>query len=193
MKKRLVLAAMAMFIFAVAASAQTSDYSGTWELDKTASKLDDRSKSIESMTVTITQTDKDITVRSETKRGAPPEGAGMGGNGGGRPAGMGGGMGRMGGGMMGGDSSTTYTLDGKETKTEQQGPNGAMPVSLKARSDGGKLKLSRESSFSGPMGEVTISTKDTLSLSADGKVLTIQREQSTPRGTQSNTFVLNKK
>ena len=72
-------------------------------------------------------------------------------------------------------------------------PMGKTPVTLKAKSEGGKLNMSKASSFSGPMGEVTITTKETWELAADGKSLTVNREQSTPRGATSSTLVFSKK
>lgn len=188
MKKNFLLACVSLVVFAFAVSAQEkpADYSGVWTLDVSKSKLDERMR-IESITLTVAQNDNEITVTSQTKRPAPPANAPQGG-GGGRPGGMGGGMGRMG----GGDGTTVYGLDGKETTSEVDGPMGKMPVTLKAKSDGGKLNISKASSFSGPMGEVTITTKETWELAADGKSLTVNREQSTPRGANSSTLVFSK-
>ncbi len=181
MKKNFLLACLSLVIFAVAVSAQDkmADYSGTWALDVSKSKLDERMR-VESMTLTVAQTDKDITVTSETKRPAPPVDASQGG--GGRPSGMG-----------GGDGTTVYGLDGKETTSEVDGLMGKTPVTLKAKSEGGKLNLSKASSFSGPMGEMTMTTKETWELAADGKSLMVTREQSTPRGATSSTLVFSKK
>jgi hypothetical protein len=177
--KKLVFLIAVFSLSSLASFAQekSGDYSGIWTLDASKSKLDERAR-IESMKMTVTQTAKDITVATETKRQAPPEGAA------GRP---GGGMGR--GGMGGGDNSFTYTLDGKETKTEVNGAMGAMPVALKAVNEGGKLNLSSSRTFSGPMGEITATTKETWSLSPDGKTLTVEREQQSPRGSNTSTMV----
>mgnify|MGYP000308260535 CR=1 FL=1 len=95
--------------------------------------------------------------------------------------------------MGGGDAAMTYSLDGKETKTEIEGRMGKMPVTLTAKSEGGRLLLTSVSSFSGPMGEVTVTTKESWGLSADGKTLTIDTERTTPRGTDSTTRVFSKK
>lgn len=182
MKKNILLACVSLvvFVFAVSAQDKTADYAGTWTLDISKSKLDERMR-VESMTLTVAQTEKEITVTSETKRPAPPANVPQGG---GRPGGMG---------RMGGDGTTIYSLDGKETKSEVDGPMGKTPITLKAKSEGGKLNLSKASSFSGPMGEVTITTKETWELAADGKSLTVNREQSTPRGATSSTLVFSKK
>jgi hypothetical protein len=181
--KRLLFLTAAVCLFSVAAMAQAkkTDYSGTWTLDVSKSKLDERAR-IESMSMTVVQTDKDIKVESKTVRAARPEGAPGG-------AGGGGGMGRGG----GGDTTFTYTLDGKETKIEQESPMGKIPVTLKAKADGGKLNLSSSRTMTTPNGEMTSTTKEDWSLSEDGKTLTIVREQASPRGTNSSTMVFSKK
>jgi hypothetical protein len=200
-----------VFVLSLSAFAQTkTNFAGTWELDKANSKLDERqAKSIESQTLTVTQTDKEFTVGVKTKRMAPPEMNGgdkpkpdgaamppggqppMGGGGEGRGrGGMGGGRGGMMGGGM--DGSTTYSLDGKETTMQQESPMGQMPVTLKAKFDKESLKLSRTSTFQGPMGEMTISNNETWSLSADGNTLTVKRESKTPRGDSSSESVYKK-
>ena len=184
MRKLLFLTA-AVCLFSIAAFAQDrkANYSGTWTLDAGKSKLDDRSRNIESMTMTVAQTETEISVTTETKRAAPPPDAAQAM----RP---GGGRGGFGG---GGDGKTVYSLDGKETKVEIDGPNGKMPQALKAKSDAGKLQLSKSISFSGPNGDVTITTKETWEITADGKTLTVNRESSNPRGTNSLTMVFVKK
>ena len=183
MKKNLVLAALSMLVFAFAVSAQkATDFSGTWSLDVSKSKLGDRNM-IESQTLTVTQTATDITIQPATKRLPPPADAPMGGGGG-----------RMGGGMMGGgDTATTYTLDGKDKTVELEGPMGKMPVSMKAKVDGAKLILSTARTFNSPMGEVSMTTKETWELSADGTTLTINAERTSPRGADSTTKVFVKK
>ena len=184
MKKVLFLTAFVclMALSAFAQDKKATDFSGTWTLDASKSKLDERAR-IESLTLTVTQTDKDIKVETATKRLPPPEGTGTG---------QGGGMGR-GGGFGGGDGVTTYTLDGKETSTEVEGRMGKVPVKLKAELDGGKLKLSRSSTFNTQMGEITTTTKETWSLSEDGKTLTVKRDMESPRGTNSSEMVFTKK
>lgn len=177
MKRNLVLAAIfSLFLLAIAASAQTPDYSGTWTLDVKASKLGDRNN-IESQTLTVKQTATDLTVTPATKRTPPPDGAG-------------GGAGRMGGG--GGDRAITYVLDGKEVKSEVEGRMGKMPVTTTAKTDGGKISISTSSTFTTPNGEMTTSNKETWSLSSDGKTLTINGERTSPRGTDSTTRVFTK-
>ena len=169
--------------------AKATDFSGTWILDVTKSKLGERSR-IESLTMTVAQTDKELKVNTETKRTPPPADAPAGapgaGSGGGRGMGRGGGFGS-------GDGSSSYSLDGKETVVEIEGPNGKIPVKYKGTIDGGKANLSSSRSFTGQMGEITITTKEVWSLSADGKTLTVERENTTPRGTNATTLVFGKK
>lgn len=167
---------------AFAQNAKNPDFSGTWSLDKSKSQLDERmANSIESMTLTVTQTDKDIKVASATKRLPPPADAGQGG--GGR------GMGR---GFGGGDSTFTYTLDDKESQVSQEGPMGSIPVTLKAKIEEGKLKLSQVRTFSTPNGEITMTTKESWTMSQDGKSLTVKRDTESPRGTQSSEMFFTK-
>jgi hypothetical protein len=182
MKKTLFAAALCcMLSIAAFAQAKTADFSGTWTLDVSKSKLDERAR-IESMTLTVAQTAKDIKVDTKTTRAPRPEGAGGGG-------GMGGGRGGFG----GGDTSFTYTLDGKATAIQQETPMGTVPVSLTGKLDGGTLNLASSRTFNGPNGEITSTTKDTWTLSPDGKTLTVVRESTSPRGTNSSTMVFVKK
>ncbi|MBK7707545.1 MAG: hypothetical protein IPN69_07135 [Acidobacteria bacterium] len=183
MRKFLFLTAILCVAAFSAAAQKTTDFSGTWTLDVSKSKLDERAR-IESMTMTVTQTDKDIKIESATKRLPPPADA----SGGGR-----GGMGQGRGGFGGGDGVFTYTLDGKESQISQEGPMGAIPVTLKGKFEESKLKLSQSRTFSTQMGEITMTTKDTWTLSDDGKTLTVNRESESPRGTNSSEMVFTKK
>jgi hypothetical protein len=183
MKKIFFLAAMfAAFAIAGYAQAKPADFSGTWNLDIPKSQLDVRMR-VESLTMTVAQTDKELKVTTETKRPAPPADAPAGGPGGGR------GMRGFG----GGDGTVTYSLDGKETIVEVDGPNGKMPIKYTGKIEGDKANLSSSRTFSGQMGEVTVTTKDTWTLSADGKTLTVVRDQTTPRGNSTSTMVFVKK
>jgi hypothetical protein len=186
MKTNIVLAAiMSLFVLSMAVSAQKApDFSGTWNLDVSKSKLGDRN-SIESQTMTVTQTATDIKVETATKRTPPPAGAPSGGPPGG---------GRMGGGFGGGgDIPVTYKLDGKETTVEVDSPMGKMPVKYTGKLDGSKLILASSRTFSGQMGEITMTNKESWELSTDGLVLTISGERTTPRGTDSTTKIFIKK
>lgn len=180
MKRNFVFAAIfSLCVFTIAVSAQKApNYSGTWTLDVSKSKLGERN-SIESQTLTVTQTEKDIKVAAATKRMAPP-------------AGGGGGGGRMGGGMGGGDGTNTYTLDGKETTIETETPMGKVPTKLTGKWDGAKLSLASSTTFTTPNGEMTRTNKETWSLSADGNTLTIEGEMSGRNGAVTTTKVFTK-
>ena len=182
MKRFFFLAAM-FAAFSIAGFAQKpTDFSGTWVLDVPKSQLDVRAR-LEALTMTIAQTDKELKVTSEAKRAAPPADAPQGG-GGGR------GMGR---GFGGGDGTIVYSLDGKETVVEVDGPNGKLPVKYKGTIEGGKANLSSVRSFTGPNGEITITSKYVWTLSDGGKTLTSVQEQVSPRGTSTSTLVFTKK
>ena len=180
-------------VFALAAQAAAPNFAGTWTLDKSKSQgLSQRFQNVESFTWVITQTDKDITIEEKVvggggpgggggaAAGAPPAGAPAGGQGG---PGGGGGGGRM----MG---PRTFSLDGTETTGEMGRGKFARKATMS--SDGKTLELVTKSTFQGPDGEVTALSSDKLSLSADGKVLTVVRHSESPRGTQDSTFVFNK-
>jgi hypothetical protein len=188
--KHRYIAAMIVSLLAMAMSAAAQDkatnFSGTWELDVAKSKLGERGM-IQSQTLTVTQTGKEITVQTATKRTPPPADTGDSSRAGGRQGG------RMGGGFGGGDDAVTYSLDGKEVKTEVEGRNGKMPVIRQAKVNGGKLKLSSSRTFTGPMGEVTMTTNEKWELSSDGKTLIIDSERTTPRGNESTTRIFIKK
>ena len=193
--KKLLLFMCAVGLFAFSAFGQgAANYGGTWKLDKAQSKLDQRMMGIDTMTWTVTQTGKELKIVSETKRldaqmmPAPSNApAGVGAPAGGPPPGRGMGRGGFG---VGGDGTTVYSLDGKETTGEVDGPMGKMPVTYKgtAAADG-TVVLTSSRSFNGPNGEIKINTKETWKLSADKKTLTVERENSTPRGAQTSTLV----
>lgn len=188
MKKNFVFAAAVAVLgmaFTVSAQKAPADFSGKWNLDLAKSKLTDREKaSIESQTITVTQTAADIKLETATKRVAPPAGAPAGG-----PPGGGGGGGMMGGG--GAPAPQIFQL-GKETTVEQTMGQNTVPVKMGSKWDGSKLVLSTSRTFSGPNGEMTSTTKETWELGADGKTLTVNREAVSPRGTDTTTKVFTK-
>jgi hypothetical protein len=130
-----------------------------------------------------------------------PMGGGMGGGGGG---GGGGGMG----GMMAapititqtdkqlvetrttpnGDRVTTYNLDG----TESVNSTGRGESKSKARWEGDALIIETTSTFNGPNGSMTITSKEVRTLSADGKTMTITITRTTPNGEMTTKRVYDK-
>lgn len=181
------------------AHASAPSYAGTWTLDKSKSQgLSPRMQNAESVQWVITQTDKEITIEEKVTggqmggpggSGAPPQGAppaSGGGTGGGQGGGQGGGRG-MGMGMGG---PRTFSLDGNETTTD----TGRGNVMRKATwsSDNTTLELVSKAVFQGPNGEVTTTSSDKLTLSGDGKMLTVVSHRESPRGAQDSTLVFTK-
>ena len=198
MKKNFVFAAAIAVLalgFTVSAQKAPADFSGKWSLDLAKSKLSDREKaSIESQTMTVTQTAADIKIETETKRiapaGGPPAGGGAPGAGGPPPGGGMGGGGRMGGGGgMGGPQ--TFPL-GKETTSDQPMGQGTVPVTTGSKWDGSKLVTTRSFTASTPNGEFKSMTKQTFELGADVKSLTMTVESQGMQGTTTSTKVFTK-
>ena len=165
-----------VFASAVNAAAPTS-FAGTWALDKSKSQgLSPQVQGADSVSWTITQTDKEITIEQKVTGGAMGPGGGPGGPGGGR-----------GGGGMGG-GPRTYNLDGSET-TADMGRGKAVRKASWSK-DGKTLELSSKSTFQGQDGtEMTSTSNDKMQLSGDGKTLTVTRHSESPRGTQDTTYV----
>ena len=177
-------------VFALAAHAAAPNFAGTWTLDKSKSQgLSPRVQNAEGVSWVITQTDKEITVEEKIQGGGGPGGgppAGAPGAGGPPGGGQGGGRG-----MMGAMGPRTYNLDGSETTGEAGRGKFARKATLS--SDGKTLELVNKNMFTGQDGnEITITSTDKLSLSADGKVLTVARHSESPRGAQDSTMVFNK-
>jgi len=181
-------------VFTLAAHAAAPNFAGTWTLDKSKSQgLSQRVQNAESVSWVITQTDKEITVEEKIQGGGPGGGPGGppagGAPGAGGPPGGGQGGGR--GGMMGPQGPRSYNLDGSETTGETGRGKFARKATL--ASDGKTLELINKNMFTGQDGnEMTITSSDKLSLSADGKVLTVVRHSESPRGPQDSTLVFNK-
>jgi len=172
----------ALGLAVVAASAfAPANFAGTWSLDKAKSQgLSQGMMNAESVTWTITQDDKQISIDSKVVAGQPAAGATPG------PGGPGGGGGR-GGGPMG---PRTFTLDGKEATAEAQG--GTNTTKATWSSDGKTLELSSVRAGSRDGQEFKFTTTEKLSLSGDGKGLTVARHTESPRGPQDSTMVFNK-
>jgi len=175
-------------VFALAAHAAAPNFAGTWTLDKSKSQgLSQRIQNAESVSWVITQTDKEITVEEKIQGGGGPGGA----PGAGGPPGGGGGQGGGRGMGFGPPGPRSYNLDGSETTGEAGRGKFARKATLS--SDGKTLELVNKNTFTGGDGnEITITSTDKLSLSADGKVLTVARHSESPRGAQDSTMVFNK-
>lgn len=183
-------------VFTLVAQAAAPNFAGTWTLDKSKSQgLSQRIQGADSVQWVITQDAKQITIEEKVTGGqmgggpgGPPGGAPTGAPPAGGPPGGGQGGGRGMGGGMGGPRA--YNLDGSEVT----GDTGRGKFVRKAvlSSDGKTLELTSTSTFSGPNGEITATSSDKLTLSGDGKTLTVVRHSESPRGPQDSTWVLNK-
>ena len=92
---------------------------------------------------------------------------------------------------MGPQGPRTYNLDGTETTGETGRGKFARKATLS--SDGKTLELVSKTTFQNQEGnEVTTTSSDKLSLSADGKVLTVVSHRESMRGPQDSTLVFNK-
>lgn len=186
--KKFVFLLSVVCLFALSAFAQTPNFAGEWNLDKSKSKLSEQqTASIESRTITVEQNDKEIKATTATKRNAPAGGQGGPPPGGG---GMGGGRGMMGG---GGDGTSTYSLDGKEVVTERETQMGKIPTKTIAKIKDGKFHVESSTTFNTPNGEMTMTNKSVWELSADGKTLTVKTTQSGRNGDTTTEWVYTKK
>jgi len=184
-------------VFALAAHAAAPNFAGTWTLDKSKSQgLNQRMQNAESVSWNVTQTEKEITIEEKVTGGGGPGGPGGQGGpppggapGGPPPAGAPGGGGPGRGGMMGG-GPRTFNLDGSETTGEMG--RGKFVRKATVSSDGKTLELTSKVTFQGQDGEITTTSTDKLTLSADGKSLTVVRHAESPRGAQDSTLVFNK-
>lgn len=169
--KKIFLFGSLMALFAVAANAQDAGFSGKWVLDRSQSKLDERSR-IESMTVTIEHKGNAFSRTTERKDAPRPDG---------RPgaAGRGGAFGL-------GTGREDLTLDGEEKKSSMETPMGPAPVSTKAETnEDGSITITTVRTFNGPSGEMQVTTIETLSLSDGGATMTIVSEMQGPRPSKS--------
>lgn len=183
---------------AVFAQEKATNFAGIWELDVSKSKLPERSR-LESMTLNVAQTEKELKVRTSSKRAARPEGqaptdAGSEirqGNGGGRS------------GMSVLNGVLSYNLDGKEHILEVEAyaampPTTTQPkaesLTLQAKTEmSGALKLVSTRSFDTPNGAMNIKTTENWELLDGGKALKVMRETASPRGTQNSEMYFTKR
>jgi hypothetical protein len=168
MKRIFVIAglATAFLLLVVAASAQKTNFAGTWSLDKAKSQnLSRGMQGADKVTLTITQDDKTIGLDTKLEGGQPPAGGG-GGNGGG------GGGGRGMGGGFGGPQS--FNLDGKENgPTDVTMGQRTIKRTTKGTLSGQSVELWTKSEFAGQDGSMmTTTSTQKLTLSDGGKTLT---------------------
>jgi hypothetical protein len=90
-----------------------------------------------------------------------------------------------------GDTSneSTYTTDGKENVNKMRTPGGDQDVKSTTKWSGKTLATSRTIDAQG----MSIGIDDAWELSADGKVMTVNRQLKTPQGDFGTKLVFNKK
>ena len=86
-------------------------------------------------------------------------------------------------------NDSTYTTDGKENVNKMRSPVGEQDVKSTTKWNGKALATSRTIDAQG----MSVGIEETWDLSADGKVLTINRTLKTPQGDFSTKITLNKK
>lgn len=190
MKRITVLTAILCLCFqTIAVLAATPDYSGEWELDVAKSTLPNPSK-VESMTLKVSQTEKDLTVESAIKFAPRP----VGDNGGTTPDGNRGGRAMGMGFASGSNGINTYSLEGKEITTDIN--RGTMTGKVFRRATvatDGKLSLTATSNINSEMGSITMKVNETWELLDGGKTLKITRYTETPRGGMNSEMYFTKK
>jgi hypothetical protein len=85
-----------------------------------------------------------------------------------------------------------YTTDGKEGDFTMQMRGNEVKGKRTAKLNGGALEVLDKANVETPNGPMTFETTSKWSLSADGKVLTVEQTRTTPRGPQTSKRVYNK-
>jgi hypothetical protein len=170
-----VLALASAVMFTPAQQTAVPNFAGTWSLDKSKSQgLSAAYRSFEQSVWQITQTENEISIHETffdfAVKNLPPARSATGG--GNEPIGP-----------------ATYKLDGSET-TKNIGRSKYLRKAVLSK-DGKTLELVERIISQGTDGEVASTRTDTLSLSADGKVLTVFRRKEDSPGPKESTLVFN--
>jgi hypothetical protein len=181
MRKVLLTCVCSMLLLGLwSVNAAAPNFAGTWVLDKGKSELPpQQAQALKSLTWTITQDDKQITV---TPKAEMEEGAAAGG------AGGGGGRGGRGGMMGGGNQPRTFKLDGSETVTENQRGK----TTIKAKLSDGGLEINTVRNMNMQGNEMTLTTKEHWTLADGGKTLKVHSSTETPQGARETNQVFTK-
>jgi hypothetical protein len=168
-KKFLVCLSLLCVFTAVtwAAAAAPTNFAGTWELDKAKSEgLPRNMENADSVVLTITQTDKQVTVETKVSGGAQQ-----------MPA-----------------QTLSYNLDGSETTAEMGGRMpGKATLKAKWMNEGKTLELQSVRNISAQGQEFTVTSKEHWELADGGKVLKLHRTTESPQGTRESKLTFNKK
>jgi TonB family protein len=176
MKKLSILSAFfCLFLAAGAVFAQDKEdnFAGTWELDLNKSRLSERIR-VESMTLSVGQSDQEIKVKTIVKRAARPESE------------------NISGGLTSGNGMIIYSLIGTSRMGKVVNPENAAETSqsslkpVAALENDGKLKLNSSRQINSEIGLSALKTEEIWELIDGGGGLKITRETITPRGKQSS-------
>jgi TonB family protein len=158
MKKKTILTAVILLVLAMAVSAQTSkpDYAGIWTLDAGKSKFP-ATMQIESMTLKVTQTEKELTVTSTTMRARGDAAKAA--------------------------QTIVYNLEGKESVVEKVSGTMAGTETRKASlTADGKLNLNFTRSYKSETADVNLKINEIWELMNENSILKITRYTETARG-----------
>lgn len=145
--------------------AAATDFSGTWELDKSKTTLEGQMANIESITLKVAQDGKQIKVESETVTPRGPQ-----------------------------SQAFTYNLDGSESTAEVGGRfPGKATLKAKWMGEGKTLELKSVRNINVQGNDVTITQTEHWELADGGKTLKVHRQTESPRGTNELSLVFNKK
>jgi TonB family protein len=168
MKRKTILTIIISLVLTAAIQAQTKpDYAGRWELDTVKSKLPG-DVLIESMTLKVKQTDKELKVESMSKHSKGDARGGMT--------------------RLNVSQSIIYSLEGKETTIDV---TGGKEIRRAVQTPNGNLNLTVTRSTDRGTGDITIKTNEIWEL-IDGKTLKVTRYTEAPRGATNTEMYFTK-
>ena len=167
------------FVMGISAQEKKADYSGVWELNVAESELNEFSL-IEAMILTVTQTEKKLSIKREVEMGEPPSNSSA------RRVSLTA--------KDGEDAGENYNLDGTEIESELKGEMAdGTRTRLAGFDDDDNLILTTTMNLNFQGREINSTMKETWELSGEGKTLTVKREIETPNGTRTSKLVFAKK
>lgn len=177
MKTILIFAAVVLFSTGIATAQQPPNFSGVWQLDVQESSLP-VSLAITSMSMSVIQTPAEIRIERQSKQTGdlvPVSSKNMAVK---LPLSI--------------DGLFVFSLNGKSSKVDIDGPNGKIPEIFTALFKAKKLVLSRTISAAGPKGLLKSSIVETWEIESDSRTLIVNRDALNPRGTQRSRLVFRK-
>jgi hypothetical protein len=157
--------AASLFLSLYVVAAAKANFSGTWTLDK--SKSEGLPPNLKDQVMTVTQTGDKINIESKLTMDEGEQ-----------------------------NVSDVYMLDGKPADFSPKGPGGIEGKgkrTAKWSADGNQIEVTETIVYDTPQGSVTVDIARTWTLSADGKMLTIDMNISSAMGSQQIKRVLVRK